>query len=819
MKLTLSWLGQYLSLDGLSATQIADRLTMLGLEVESTRMLYGGLEAIKTAKVLSVSKHPNADRLTLCAVEVGDQTLSIVCGAPNVRPGLITAIALPGTCLPGGMEIQKTKVRGQISEGMLCSFKELEISEASSGLAELDPALASGQSLVEALGLQDTLLEVDLTPNRADCASVLGIAREVAGFSGQSVQRPVQQIPHLPETGAFTVRIDAPELCPRYAARRLSGVTVQPSPWWLQRQLLAVGMRPINNIVDITNFVMLEYGQPLHAFDFSTLAGQALVVRRPQEGEQYCTTLDGNQRSLEPEMLLICDVEKPVALAGVMGGLNSEVTEKTTEILLEAACFDPVSIRRTARRCNLTSEASYRFERGVNPEGVTEALERAVQLICHLTGARAEEGLDLYPGKKEPLQLRLRVQRVNSLLGTKLTRAEMATFLQAIDFTVVEEEDEVLQVTVPPFRMDIAREIDLIEEVARLVGYNAIPVSSPLIHMDCPQPDSLRRFRQKIAQVMTGLGFYEAINYSFVTKKHSDMMDLQADDPRRHSLALLNPLSEEQGLLRTMLLPGLLENIRRNINFQQHNLRLFEMGKVFHPTGQDNEQPVERHQLCAVISGGRHPESPPLYFSGQETDIFDLKGVAQMLLQHLNLQGKSEPLDFHIEAEPVQPYANKEGTVRIMDGAKQLALIGQLSPKVARAFSLKQEVYFMEWDMEHLLHFSERPKTFQPLPRYPATKRDIALLVPQETLAGDLLKHILDLKLQHVVYADIFDVYLGKAIEDTMKSVALTVTYRSNEGTLDDARVDSLHEQIVNSLMSRFGGRYREGKQVYERTA
>ncbi len=814
MKFTLSWLGQYLSLDGLSATQIADRLTMLGLEVESTQMLYGGLETITTAKVLSVTKHPNADRLTLCEVEVGDKTLSLVCGAPNVRPGLVTAIALPGTCLPGGLEIKKTQVRGQVSEGMLCSFNELGISEANVGIAELDPSLASGQSLGDVLGLHDTLIEVDLTPNRADCASVLGLAREIAGFSGQQVQRPVQQVPHFPETAAFTVRIDEPELCPRYAARRLSGVTIQPSPWWLQRLLWAVGMRPINNIVDITNFVMLEYGQPLHAFDYSTLAGQSIVVRRPQHGEQHCTTLDGNQRSLEPDMLLICDAEKPVALAGVMGGLNSEVSDSTTEILLEAACFDPVSIRRTARACNLKSEASYRFERGVNPEGVSEALERAVQLICELSGAQAEEGIDLYPGKKKPLHVNLRVQRVNSLLGTSLSMTEIAACLRAIDFPVVEGKDEVLQVTVPPFRMDIEREVDLIEEVARLVGYHTIPVSSPLIRMDCPQPEALRCFRHKIAQVMTGLGFYEAINYSFVSQKHSDLLGLLPDDPRRKSQALLNPLSEEQAVLRTLLLPGLLENLRRNINFQHNNVRLFEMGKVFHPTGQDKEQPVERQQLCAVISGGRYPKAPPFYFSDQESDIFDLKGLAQMLVYHLNLQG----LHFQ-KAGQVQPYAAAEGTLQVMDGEKQLALIGKLSPAVAQAFAIKQAVYFMEWDLEHLLQLTEKPKSFKSLPRYPATKRDIALLVPESTAAGDLLEDILAHRLQHVVYADIFDVYSGKPIDDGMKSVALTVTYRSNEGTLDDATVDGLHEQIVNSLMSRFGGRYREGKKEYERTA
>ncbi|WP_417912140.1 phenylalanine--tRNA ligase subunit beta [Candidatus Electronema sp. TJ] len=809
MKFTLSWLGQYLSLDGLSAAPLAARLTMLGLEVEAVQELYAGLDAVKTAKVLSVRRHPDADRLTLCEVEVGDKILPIVCGAPNVREGLVTAIALPGAKLPGGMEIKKAKVRGQVSEGMLCSWKELGISEASSGIVELDPALASGQLLREALGLVDTMIEVDLTPNRADCASVLGIAREVAGVTGQTVRRPVAALPDLSQPAVFTVAIDEPQLCPRYAARRLTGATVKPSPWWLQRLLLAVGMRPINNIVDITNFVMLEYGQPLHAFDYAKIAGQGIVVRRPNAGETTFTTLDGSERSLEPDMLLICDRDKPVAMAGVMGGLNSEVTDTTTDILLESACFAPVSIRRTARRLNLTSEASYRFERGVNPEGVTEALERAAQLICELAGATMADGVDQYPGKKELLQLDLRVKRVNSLLGTNLSSGQIAACLRGIEFAVA-GEGELLRVTVPAFRVDIEREVDLIEEVARLTGYNEIPVTLPVMAMDCPQPEPLRQLRKQIAATMTGLGFYEAVNYSFVAKKHSDLIGLAADDPRRQQVELLNPLSEDQAAMRTMLLPGLLDNVRRNISFQQTDVRLFETGKVFVYTA-PGQQPIERHQLCAVISGGRHPEASPLYFSGQESDLFDLKGAAQALLRELRL---TAAVSFAAAEGQAQPYAEPGSTLRIMAGGEQLGLISKVPRTVARAFGIKQEVYFLELELEPLNALPAAAKKFSQLNRYPSVRRDIALLVPENAAAGDLLQDILDHRMQHVVYADIFDVYSGKPIEDGMKSVALTVTYRSAEGTLDDETVNGFHEKIVSSLMSRFGGRYREIKET-----
>lgn len=825
MKFTLSWLGKYISLDGLTPEQLAERLTMLGLEVDAVEELYVGLDAIQTAKVLAVQKHPNADRLSLCEVEIGEEKVPIVCGASNVRPGLITAVARPGVTLPGGMKIKKAKVRGEVSLGMLCSWRELGIGEEHAGIIELDSSWASGQSLAEVLKLSDTMIEIDLTPNRPDCTAVLGIAREVAGFTEQKVTPPVSSLPELgTSTSEFTVKISEPELCPRYAARKLTDVVIKPSPWWLQRQLLAMGMRPINNIVDITNFVMLEYGQPLHAFDFQELAGRTIEVRCPRADEATFTTLDKSERKIEPDMLMICDADKPVAVAGVMGGLHSEVTPETTEILLESACFDPVSVRRTARKLNLSTEASYRFERGVNPDGVTEAMERAVQLICELADAQVACGVDLYPGKKELLQLDLRVERVNALLGITLTGRQIAEYLRGIDFSVADEDSALLTVTVPPFRVDIEREVDLVEELARLVGYNEIPTTLPNIAMDYPQRDNLRRLRQETASVFVGAGFYEAINYSFVAEKHFDMLGLGEDDPRRNCMRLLNPLTEDQAVMRTMLLPAVLENIRRNINFQQADIRLFEIGKVFHFRSAE-EQPEERYQLCAVVSGSRYPASSPLYFSEEHADIYDIKGAVQHLFQTLRFQGKSGDIVFQAvagagnaahssnAAKCTYAYADAPFSLRIMDGEEQLGLIGKLSKQAARAFSMKQDVFFVELELDALLELPTLEKAFTPLSRYPSVKRDIALLVPESAAAGDLLQEIRAHKKEHVVYADIFDVYSGKPIDEGMKSVALTVTYRSDEKTLDDATVDGFHEKIVNALMTRFGGRYREGKE------
>ena len=717
MKFTLSWLSNFVSVGELSPDPLAEKLTMLGLEVDAVTRLYQGLDQIVTAKVLSVKKHPNADRLSLCEVDTGDEVVPVVCGAPNVHEGMVTAMAKPGVHLPDGMKIKKAKVRGEHSLGMLCSTKELQLSEDHSGIMELDKELTAGLSLRTVLELDDTMIEVDLTPNRPDCASVLGIAREVAGYTGQQLHFPVNAAPELDGSGIdFSVAIVAPEFCPRYSARKLTNVTIEPSPWWLQRQLLAVGMRPINNIVDITNFVMLEYGQPLYAFDYTTLREGKIVVRCPEEGEEKFTTLDGVERTLESDMLMICDGVGPVAVAGVMGGLDSEVTDTTTEILLESACFDPVSIRKTSRRLNLPSEASYRFERGVDPNITLLAMERAVQLMTDLAGATVcEGGADEYPGRRDCLELDLRVERVNSLLGISLSSAEIAAYLEGIDFVINGVGDPVLHVSVPSFRPDIEREVDLVEEIARLYGYDEIPTTLPSIAMEYPTRDTLRQLRNDVATVCTGYGFYEAINYSFVDEKHLDLMGLNADDSRRKVTRLLNPLTEDQAVMRSMLLPGLLENLQRNINHQQTDIRLFEVGKVFIQEIPD-VQPEESYQLCTVCSGMRYPGSSPMYFSEQQADFFDIKGLAQELIATLRLQGTSGALSFVAVEDGCQPYAIASSSMVIVDGDIEVGRMGALKEDILKGMGIKQPVFFLELDLQVMENLPRTPKKFEPIP-------------------------------------------------------------------------------------------------------
>jgi phenylalanyl-tRNA synthetase beta chain len=807
MKFTFNWLKEYID-PGLPPGEVAARLTMAGLEVDSVQELFAGLDTVKVARVLAVTPHPGADRLTLCRVAVGSEELQVVCGAANVHAGMLTAIALPGTRLPSGLVIKKSKIRGEQSNGMLCSEKELGLSEEAAGIMELPAQLESGAPLVEALGLRDTLIEVDLTPNRPDCASVLGIAREVGGFTGARVVPPLESRDLSVLDGRdipFSVEVQDAIACPRYAARLLTGIKLGPSPWWLRRRLQAVGVRPINNVVDVTNYVMLEYGQPLHAFDYEKLAGGRIVVRQARAGETIAT-LDGIQRGLNHEMLLICDADKPVAVAGVMGGENSEVSEGTTKVLLESASFQPVSIRRTARMLKMSTEASWRFERGTDPQGVVTALERAVRLLEKITGARAVAGgIDRREPLKKTPAISLRVKRTNDLLGTTYSREEMARALNAIEIAVEEKDDDTLLVRPPSFRVDLEREVDLMEEVARLQGYNAIPTTLPLVSMRLPERDRERDLRRKLAGVMVSQGFSEAINYSFVTAQHCDLLGLAGDDSARAALVrLLNPLGEEQSVLRTTLLPGLLENIRHNINRQNTDLRLFEIGKGFF-FREEAILPMERQRLVAAACGRRYPGAPLLHAGEAAVDIYDIKGTVELILSELGLP------QVRLEPDPQgTSYAAPGSLVRLWADDREAGQLGQIAAGVCKAFGVKQEVYFLDLDLDCLLTLSPVPKSFRALPRFPAVKRDAAFLVAENVGGGEMLAAIRDLGEPLIERTEIFDVYSGKPIAPGQKSVAIAITYRAADKTLDDETAGRVQQRVIDMIIDRFQAKLRE---------
>jgi phenylalanyl-tRNA synthetase beta chain len=806
MKFTFDWLRQFVDVN-ITPAELADRLTMAGLEVDAVEEIFGGLAGVKVAEILSVSPHPDADRLVVCQVAVGEEKVQVVCGAPNARAGLFSALALPGAVLPSGMTIKKSKIRGQASQGMLCSEKDLGISDNHGGIMELDWLHESGDDLAQALQLRDTVIEVDLTPNRPDCTSVMGIGRESAAFCGTSLTPPVTRRDNPRLTGEnceFSVTVEH-EDCPRYAARILKNVKIGPSPWWLRKRLLAVGQRPINNVVDVTNFVMLEYGQPLHAFDFKKLRGGAIVVRRARNGETL-TTLDNVERKLEPDMLMICDAERPVAVAGVMGGANSEVDQHTTEVLLESACFAPVSVRRTARRLNLATEASYRFERGVDPELPPVAMERAVRLLCEVAGAEVVAGgVDRAEGVKKREPIMLRVSRVKDLLGYDFTPGEITALLSAIEMEVQPLGEDTLQVAPPSFRVDLTREVDLIEEVARLKGYNEFPQTMPLVPMSAAWQDPARKLRQDIAAAMTGLGFYEAINYSFVTPRHADMLGLAPDDGRRKTVQLKNPLAEDQSVLRAMLLPGLLENVRRNVNYQVADIRLFEIGKCFVP-GPGLAQPEEKTYLTAVLSGRRLPGAPLLHMGEEKCDIYDVKGVLETLLARLGFSG----IGFALAPEAVEPYCEADSFAQVSVQGRVLGCFARIARESLLLFGIKQDVYFLNLHLDALLAGTKDTKQFVSLPKFPAVKWDIAVVVPEQVRVGEMVESIRQSGIPLIEQVELFDVFRGGAISKGMKSVAVQVTYRSAEQTLDDETVGREHRKIIDMILTRFSGQLRE---------
>jgi phenylalanyl-tRNA synthetase beta chain len=809
MKFTLNWLKEYTDVN-IPVETLADRLTMLGLEVDNVEQLYQDLAPVKVARITDVRPHPDADRLTLCDVSVGADSYQVVCGAPNARPGLLTPIALPGTSLASGITVKKAKIRGQESIGMLCSERDLGISDDHSGIMELDEAVNDGQSMVHALSMEDTLIEVDLTPNRPDCTSIIGIAREVAGFTNQKLKVPVtNELPALTGTGVpFSVEVLDPQDCPRYAGRLLRNVTIGPSPWWLKKRLMAVGQRPINNVVDVTNLVMMEYGQPMHAFDFSKLADGKIIVRRATAGEKI-TTLDGETRQLDEQMLLICDGEKPVAVAGVMGGENSEVSDSSKEILLESACFNPLSIRRTARKLNLGTESSYRFERGVDPEVAPKAMERAVQLLVELAGAEVvENGYDCVAGIKEREKIALRVSRTNDLLGTQLSIDDIAKCLESIELQATKVDDNTLHITIPSFRVDLEREVDLVEEVARLQGYNNIPTAMPMVPMSFPEQEIGLDIRKKLALLLTSQGFSEAINYSFVDDNYFNKLKLDSNDPLRQTVALLNPLSEDQNIMRTLVIPSLLQNIQRNTSRQNNDIRLFEIGKVFHPTG-ETTLPVENMRLAGVLSGRRNPASSLLHYGSETVDLYDCKGAVEEIFRELRVPNveKKGIFDSNVDATV---YLLPETYISFESSGRIVGYMGKVDSGVLKSFGIKQDVFLFDLDVDVLTDLEPQPKNYVSLPKYPAVKWDIALIVPEKVPSGSLLEAINNAGEYLVETAEIFDIYRGKGIDQGHKSVALSITYRSAEQTLDDPTVNKVHQRLIKMLEERFGGKMRE---------
>ena len=800
MKVSLNWLREYVDVT-LPPADIARRLTLAGHEVGEMQVIGGNWEGIVVGQIIEINPHPNADRLTLVTVDLGTERPTVVCGAPNLRVGDKVPFAHVGAQLIDGhsgevARLKSAKIRGVASSGMVCSEKELGISDSHEGIMVLPAEAPLGVPLADYLG--DVIFDLEITPNRPDCLSVIGIAREVAALSGKSVSLPEVSYEETtpPIDQQVSVEIADPDLCPRYCATLITGVKIAESPLWMQRRLLACGQRPINNIVDITNYVMLEYGQPLHAFDYNLVRGRKIIVRRAAEGE-VLTTLDGVERMLSHNMLVIADAEGSVALAGIMGGSNSEVTGETTAILLEAANFNPVSIHYTGRSLGLASEACARFERGIRPELASRAIRRATQLIAELGGGEVAKGLvDVYPGKQEHEPILLSAVKASKVLGIEFSLEQIVATLNSLGFDCQPGASaSEIWVTVPYWRSDISQAVDLVEEVARIIGYDQIPTTllgEPLPKQD---PDPILSLKERAKNSLVGGGFQEVITYSLTSKEmlHRLIPEPHLLDPA--PLRLVNPMTVEQECLRPNLRANLLVILEANRKHETGSVRLFEQGRVYLPRTEG--LPEEREVLCGLMSGPRREKS---WRSGEGAlDFFDAKGVVEGLLGWLDVapgfeRGKDESL-----------HPSRQAGIVVEGG--RLGVVGELHPKVREAFDLVEPVYLFEIDLTALLPFTVGHRMFQPIPRFPPTVRDIALIVDATATHQQVQELIKGFPL--VAEVELFDVYTGGQVPRGKKSLAYRITYQSMTQTLTDEEVDQVQQKILDKLSRELGATLR----------
>jgi phenylalanyl-tRNA synthetase beta chain len=797
MKVTLNWLKQYVDFNW-SPEELAERLTMLGLEVEGQQQLGGEFDGIVVAQVVTKDKHPNADKLTLCRVQDGQGERQIVCGATNFKPGDKVPLILPGATLPARpgeplFTIKVGKIRGVESCGMMCSPKELGLAEDASGLLILREDARIGQPFAEYLGRsgRDVVYDLEVTPNRPDLNSVIGIAREIAALTGHPLRIPEVQVPssEFRVQDLVAVRIEDPDLCPRYTARLVQGVAIGPSPDWLRSTLEKVGLRSINNVVDVTNYVMMEIGQPLHAFDYHLIARAAdgkptLVIRRAQPGELFIT-LDEQKRTLTGDMLLIADEQKGIALAGVMGGQNSEINDRTVDVLIESAYFKPQNIRATSKAVGLRTDASYRFERGADVAINDWASARCAQLILQTAGGRLAEGLvDAYPQPFSPRQITLRYARTDDLLGVKVPAARQVTMLQSLGLEPLGQTNESATFGIPTFRVDLKRETDLIEEVARLYGVDQIPATPPRDAIGAHAFDAVCDRLSEARRILAGLGLNEAQGQTLISKSAFPV-------PQVEWIELANPLSSDMNALRPSLLPGLLDSLRHNLSHKNADVALFEIGRVF---SRSDAQPREEWRVALALTGRRHPP----FWSGADRDAtfdsHDLKGFVEEFLDQFGLRG----VTYAKRAEPTPLFL--ESAAIALGGKLPLGELGQLLPALAKRYDLRDAVLLAELNLDQLLARRNPSKSFKPLPAFPTVRRDVAMFLPEPVTHEAVLAAVRQARPANLESVELFDVFRGRNVPAGQKSVAYAFTYRHAERTLTDAEVNATHEQVVAQL-------------------
>jgi phenylalanyl-tRNA synthetase beta chain len=810
MRLSLPWLAEFVELPAESDLVLG--LSVGGFEDVLVEAPGPDLSELVVGEVLERAAHPNADRLSVCRVAVGaGEPLEIVCGAPNVAAGQKVAVAKVGTRLPDGRKLERAKLRGVVSNGMILSARELGISEEHEGILVLDPAARVGAPLPQALGGGLRVLELGITPNRGDSASVLGIAREVRAIFGGPLRMPETAPPEhgAPARRSIAVRMEAPDGCHHYVARLVLGVKNAASPEWLKQKLEASGLRSRGVVVDVTNLVLLELGQPLHGFDLRQLRGGEVKVRRARAGEKLAT-LDGETRELDPRDLVIADAERAIALAGVMGGRETEVSTATRDVLIESAHFAAAGVRRTARRHGIRSEASYRFERGVDPEGVVRAADRAARLLAELAGGEVAEGIVEARGEPAPRapEIELDLTRANRLLGTRFSAEEAIALLARVGVEASEVKPKailapasevrscLLRCRTPSYRNDLRIAEDLAEELVRIHGVDKIPATLPFSTLAPVSPPRLWALADQTRDALAAAGLFECMSFPFVPEDDPDRLGLGPDDARRRTLRLLNPVKEEEGRLRSSLLPSLLRIARQNLDRQVDPIRIFEVSRVFLPR-EGAEPPAEPLQVAALLTASRQkrlwqPADPPPVF-------FQLKGVAERLLFQLGCMAS-------LREGAAQPYLHPGAAAAILAGEQVIGSIGELHPDVAARFEIDVACALLEIDLDRAALAPRRQASFREVSRFPQVRRDLAVLVASEQRAEDLLAAIAKTAGSDLVSVELFDRYQGSGVPEGRVSLAFRLVFQRLDRTLTDAEVSSVVERVVRMLSHRFGG-------------
>ena len=798
MNTSLSWIKAYVPELDCTAQEYTDAMTLTGTKVEGFERLDKNLDKIVIGQIEKIEKHPDADKLIICQVNVGTETIQIVTGAPNVKEGDKVPVVLDGGCVAGGhdgkvaedgIKIKKGKLRGIESYGMMCSIEELGSSremypEAPEyGIYIFPEDAVVGESAVKALGLDDVVFEYEITSNRVDCYSVVGIAREAAATFRKPFCPPVVTASGNSEDAHdyIKVTVQDPELCPRYTARVVKNIKIAPSPVWMQRRLASCGIRPINNIVDITNYVMEEYGQPMHAYDYDTIAGHEIVVRRAEKDEKF-VTLDGQERTMDENVLMICDGEKAIGIAGIMGGENSMITDNVKTMLFEAACFDGTNIRLSSKRVGLRTDASGKFEKGLDPNNAQAAIDRACQLIEEFGAGEVVGGMvDVYSKKKEPVRVTFEPEKINALLGTDISKEDMLKYFEKIELSYDETTNEIVA---PTFRHDIFRTADLAEEVARFFGYDNIPTTLPKGEATTGKLPFYLRIEQTARDIAEFCGFSQGYSYSFESPKVFDKLLIPQDDVLRQAITISNPLGEDFSIMRTVSLNGMLNSLAFNYNHRNKNVKLYELGNIYLPKSLPlTELPDERMQFTLGMYG--------------DGDFFTMKGVVEEFFEKVGLR---KPAKYDPNAGKTYLHPGRQANI-IYEGTV-VGYIGEVHPAVADNYGIGERAYVAVLDMKNVVSFATYDRKFEGIARFPAVTRDLSMVVPKQILAGQIEEMIAQRGGKHLESYHLFDLYEGAQIEKGYKSMAYSITFRAKDKTLEESDIASAMKKILNGLES-----------------